>query len=141
MSQHFRLLCIFASAVSMVLSGCALFRDDRPDPAGSPYGGASRQTGQIYTEAEAVNAAVSAVSLKMAVSSRGPFRIIPKKEKVSRLGFKMIDSLSRMGLSRLQAPYLLYLQDSLDTNNGWTVDLIDASGKIFYRKTFILRRK
>ena len=135
------LLYILLFSAASLLSGCTLFRDDRPDPSGSPYGGNSHQTGQIYTEAEAVNAAVSAVSLKMAVSSQGPFRIIPEKEKVSRLGFKMIDSLSRMGLSRLQAPYLLYLKDSLDTNNGWTVDLIDASGKIFYHKTFILRRK
>ena len=128
-------------SAAILLSGCSLFRDDRPDPSGSPYGGTSHQTGQIYSEAEAVNAAVSAVSLKMAVSSQGPFRIIPKKEKVSRLGSSMIDSLTGMGLSRLQAPCQLYLEDSLDINNEWTVDLIDASGKIFYRKTFILRRK
>ena len=135
------LLYILLFAAASLLSGCTLFRDDRPEPSGSPYGGPPQQTGQIYSEAEAVNAAVSAVSLKMAVSSQGPFRIIPKKEKSTRLGSKMIDSLTRMGLSRLQAPCPLYLRDSLDINNEWTVDLIDPSGKIFYRKTFILRRK
>ena len=128
-------------AAAILLPGCSLFRDDRPAPSGSPYGGAAPAAGLLYSEAEAVNAAVSAVSLKMAVSRQGPFRVIPKKGKVSRLGSSIIDSLTRMGLSRFQAPCLLYLKDTLDTNNEWTVNLIDASGKIFYRKTFILRRK
>ena len=141
MSQHARLFCIFVSAVAMLLSGCSLFRDDRPDPSGSPYGGDSRQTAPIFSEAEAVNAAVSAVSLKMAVSSQGPFRIIPKKGKVSTLGFKMIGSLSRMGLSRLQAPCPLYLEDCLVADRQWTVTMLEPSGKTFYHKTFILRGK
>lgn len=128
-------------AAAILLPGCTLFRDDRPDPSGSPYGGTVQTAGQLYSEAEAVNAAVSAVSLKMAASSQGPFRIIPKKEKVTRLGFRAVDSLTQMGLSRLQAPCPLYLEDSLDTNNGWTITLLDASGKTFYCKTFILKGK
>ena len=128
-------------SAALLLSGCALFRDDRPDPSGSPYGGAKPVTGQLYSEAEAVNAAVSAVSLKMAVSSQGPFRILPKKEKITPLGYKTIDSLTRMGLSRFQAPCPLYLEDSRNGENEWTVVLLDPSGKTFYRKTFILRRK
>ncbi len=128
-------------SAALLLSGCALFRDDRPDPSGSPYGGTKPAAGQFYTEAEAVNAAVSAVSLKMAVSSQGPFRIIPKKAKSTRLGSQLIDSLTRMGLSRLQAPYLLYLEDSRNSRDEWTIALLDTSGKTFYCKTFILRGK
>ena len=132
---------IFLLAAAVLLPGCALFRDDRPDPSGSPYGGAKPEAGQLYSEAEAVNAAVSSISLKMAVSTQGPFRIIPKKDRTTSLGFRTIDSLARMGLSSFQAPCPLYLEDRLDTGNQWTVDLFDASGKIFYRKTFILREK
>lgn len=134
-------LSILLLSAAVLLSGCSLFRDDRPDPSGSPYGGTAQTTGQLYSEAEAVNAAVSAVSLKMAVSPQGPFRVIPKKDRTTSLGSQTIDSLARMGLSRFHAPCPLYLEDSLDANNEWTVVLVDASGKIFYRKTFILRRK
>ena len=141
MSQHARLFCIFVSAVAMLLSGCTLFRDDRPDPSGSPYGGTAQTTGQLYSEAEAVNAAVSAISLKMAVSPQGPFRVIPKKDRTTSLGSKTIDSLARMGLSRLQAPCPLYLEDRRNDKNEWTVILLDPSGRTFYSKTFLLKGK
>ena len=137
----YRLCCFLILSAVLLLPGCTLFRDTRPDPSGSPYGGAKPAAGQLYSEAEAINAAVSAISLKMAVSKQGPFRLIPKNNKVTRLVFRTIDSLTRMGLSRIQAPYPLYLEDSLDTKNKWTLVLTDASGKIFYRKTFILREK
>ena len=132
---------IFLLAAAVLLPGCTLFRDNRPDPSGSPYGGASHQTGQLYSEAEAVNAAVSAVSLKMAVSPQGPFRVIPKKDRCTSLGSKTIDSLTRMGLSRLQAPCPLYLEDRRNDKNEWTVILLDPSGRTFYRKTFLLKGK
>ena len=141
MLQHIHIFSFFVLAVAWLLSGCALFRDDRPEPSGSPYGGASAQTAQLHSEAEAVNAAVSAISLKMAVSSQGPFRIIPKKEKITKLGWSTIDSLTRMGLSRFQAPCPLFLEDSLDTNNEWTVVLLDASGRTFCLKTFLIKGK
>ena len=131
---------IFLLAAAVLLPGCALFRDDRPDPSGSPYGGASAQTAQHLSDAEAVNAAVSGVSLKMAVSSQGPFRVIPKKDRTTSLGSRMIDSLTRMGLSRFQAPCPLYLEDRRN-NNEWTVILLDASGRTFYRKNFFLKGK
>ena len=134
-------LYILLLSAAVLLSGCTLFRDNRPDPSGSPYGDVKPEAGQLYSEAEAVNAAVSAISLKMAVSAQGPFRIIPKKNQITRLGSGTIDSLTRMGLSRLQAPCPLYLEDSLDSKNAWTVVLLDASGKTFYRKTFLLREK
>ena len=139
MSPHKLVFCFFVSAAAVLLSSCALFRDDRPEPSGSPYGGASAQTPQLFSEEEAVNAAVSAISLKMAVSSQGPFRIVPKKNRTTGLGTRMIDSLTRMGLSRLQAPCPLYLEDCRNDKNEWTVILLEASGKIFYRKTFLLR--
>jgi len=126
---------------AVLLPGCALFRDDRPDPSGSPYGGASARTAQLHNEAEAVNAAVSAISLKMAVSQRGPFRIIPKKDRTTGLGSRTVDSLVRMGLSRQQSPCQLYLEDQRNDKNEWTVILLDASGKTFYRKTFLLKGK
>ena len=132
---------IFLLAAAVLLPGCALFRDDRPDPSGSPYGGASAQTAQLLSETEAVNAAVSAVSLKMAVSQQGPFRVIPKKDRTTGLGSRTIDSLTRMGLSRFQAPCLLYLEDRRNDKNEWTVILLDASGRTFYRKTFLLKGK
>ena len=135
------LLYILLFSAAVLLSGCTLFRDDRPDPAGSPYGGASHQTGQFYSEAEAVNAAVSAVSLKMAVSPQGPFQVIPKKDRTTSLGSKTIDSLTRMGLSRLQAPCPLYLEDGRNDKNEWAVILLDPSGRTFYRKTFLLKGK
>lgn len=137
--MKFRLYLLLSAA--LLLPGCTLFRDDRPGPSGSPYGGPATRTRQLYSDAEAVNAAVSAISLKMAVSTQGPFLIIPKKEKTTKLGMSAIDSLTRMGLSRRQAPCPLYLEDCLDTNNEWTIALLDASGKTFYRKNFILRGK
>lgn len=139
MLQHSLIFCFFVSAVPVMLSGCTLFRDDRPEPSGSPYGGASAPTPQLFSDAEAVNAAVSAISLKMAVSSQGPFRIVPKKDRTTGLGFRTVESLARMGLSRLQAPYPLYLEDCRNDKNEWTVILADPSGNIFYRKTFLLR--
>lgn len=132
---------IFLLAAAVLLPGCALFRDDRPDPSGSPYGGASAQTPQLLSEAEAVNAAVSAISLKMAVSQQGPFRVIPKKDRTTSLGSRTIGSLTRMGLSRLQAPCPLYLEDRRNDKNEWTVILLDASGRTFYRKSFLLKGK
>ena len=132
---------IFLLAAAVLLPGCTLFRDDRPDPSGSPYGGTAQTTGQLYSEAEAVNAAVSAVSLKMAVSPQGPFRVIPKKDRTTSLGAKTIDSLARMGLSRLQAPCPLYLEDRRNDKNEWTVILLDPSGRTFYSKTFFLKGK
>ena len=128
-------------SVAVLLQGCALFRDDRPTPSGSPYGRDPGTARQFYSEAEAVNAAVSAVSLKMAVSPQGPFRVIPKEEKISELGRKTIESLTRMGLSRIQAPCPLYLEDSRNSENEWTVVLLDNSGKTFFRKTFPLRKQ
>jgi hypothetical protein len=128
-------------SAAVLLPGCALFRDDRPDPSGSPYGGASVQTPQLLSEAEAVNAAVSAISLKMAVSQQGPFRVIPKKDRTTSLGSRTIGSLTRMGLSRLQAPCPLYLEDRRNDKNEWTVILLDASGRTFYRKSFLLKGK
>lgn len=132
---------IFLLAAAVLLPGCTLFRDDRPDPSGSPYGGTAQTTGQLYSEAEAVNAAVSAVSLKMAVSPQGPFRVIPKKDRTTSLGYKTIDSLARMGLSRLQAPCPLYLEDCRNDKNEWIVILLDPSGRTFYSKTFLLKGK
>jgi len=132
---------IFLLTAAFLLPGCSLFRDDRPDPSGSPYGGTSTQTAQLHTEAEAVNAAVSAISLKMAVSQQGPFRVVPKKDRTTGLGSRTIDSLARMGLSRQQAPCPLYLEDQRNDNNEWTVILLDASGRTFYRKTFLLKGK
>ena len=128
-------------AAAVLLQGCTLFRDDRPTPSGSPYGRDPGTVRQFYSEAEAVNAAVSAVSLKMAVSPQGPFRVIPNEEKITPLGRKTIESLTRMGLSTLQAPCPLYLEDSLDAENVWTVVLLDDSGKTFFRKTFSLRKQ
>ena len=134
-------LYIFLLAAAVLLPGCTLFRDDRPDPSGSPYGGTAQTTGQLYSEAEAVNAAVSAISLKMAVSPQGPFRVIPKKDRTTSLGSKTIDSLARMGLSRLQAPCPLYLEDRRNDKNEWTVILFEPSGRTFYSKTFLLKGK
>ena len=133
----------YAALLSMVLllSGCCWFRDDRPEPVGTPYVSAVQQGNKVYSSDEAVNAAVSAVSLKMAVSQQGPFRVIPRKDRTTSLGYRTIDSLTRMGLSRLQAPDPLCLEDLRNDKNEWTVILHDASGKIFYRKTFLLKGK
>ena len=132
---------IMLLTAAVLLQGCTLFRDDRPTPSGSPYGRDPGTVRQSYSEAEAVNAAVSAVSLKMAVSPQGPFRVIPNEEKITPLGRKTIESLTRMGLSTLQAPCPLYLEDSLDAEKEWTVVLLDDSGKTFFRKTFPLRKQ
>ena len=139
--MKYRLYSLLLSAAVLLLPGCVLFRDNRPLPSGSPYGDGSEPAGQPGSEAEVVNAAVSAVSLKMAVSSQGPFRIIPRERKITSLGLKTIESLTRMGLSRIQAPCPLYLEDSRNSENEWTVILFDSSNRIFYRKTFFLKGK
>ncbi len=125
----------------MLLSGCAWFRDDRPEPDGSPYAAGPRQPTRIYTEAEAVNAAVSAVSLKMAVSSKGPFRVIPLKGKTTPAGDQVIESLTRMRLSRSDAVHVLQLEDTLTGTGEWSLILRSPDGTVFFSKTFHLKGK
>ncbi|MBQ9338649.1 MAG: hypothetical protein IJS14_15265 [Lentisphaeria bacterium] len=153
---------IFAVALLAVLSGCCLFRDDRPAPEGSPYAVSAppKASEKVYSEAEAVNAAATAISFRMSFSSLAPFRVIPVEGKLSPAGSKVHVSLVQMGLSRPGAPYPLLLEDRLD-GNRWTVTLLqgwpdgeDVSlpvqkemeknreriRKTFFSKTYLLKR-
>ena len=123
--------------VVLMLSGCTWFCDNRPEPVGTPYDSAVQPKDRSYSSDEAVNAAVSAISLRMAVSSQGPFRVIPKK-KVTVLGFRIIDSLSRMRLSRPSAPHILFLEDSV-TEGAWTFVLSYPDEREFLRKSLKLK--
>ena len=134
------MLLLFSLAflpVLLSLQGCAWFRDDRPEPSGSPYAADVKTPKQAYSEAEAVNAAVSAVSLRMAVSSEGPFRVVPTEKKTTFLGYKVISSLSSMRLSRASAPCVLHLED-VRGDGLWNLVLRHPDGRIFIAKTFQL---
>jgi len=125
----------------LLLPGCAWFRDDRPEPDGSPYAVSPRQPKQTYSEAEAVNAAVSAISLRMAASSKGPFRVMPLKGKTTPAGAQVIESLIRMRLSKVGAAYPLLLEDTLTGPGEWTLILRNPDGSCFFTKTFHLKGK
>ena len=129
----------YAALLSMVLllSGCCWFRDDRPEPVGTPYVSPVQQGNKVYSSDEAVNSAVSSISLRMAVSPQGTFRIIPKK-KNTVLGFQVIDSLAGMRLSRPSATDILLLEDTV-SNGTWTLVLSYPDGREFLRKSLKLK--
>ena len=130
---------IFAGLLPFVLllSGCCWFRDDRPEPIGTPYENHVQQRPKTCSPAEAVNAAVSSVSLRMAVSPQGPFRVIPKKKNTA-LGFQVIDSLDRMRLSRPSSPHILLLEDEI-SDGIWTFILSHPDGREFMRKSLKIK--
>ena len=134
------LFCLGLLPALFLLPGCAWFRDDRPEPSGSPYAADIKTPKTFYAEAEAVNAAVSAISLRMAVSSEGPFRVVPTEKKTTSLGYKVIGSLSSMRLSRISAPCVLYLEDVRVGAGPWSLTLRHPDGRIFIVKTFQLDR-
>ena len=121
----------------LILSGCRWFGDNRPEPVGTPYVSSVQQGNKVYSSDEAVNAAVSSISLRMAVSSQGPFRIIPRKKNTA-LGFQVIDSLARMRLSRPSAPHILLLEDAV-SNGTWTFVLSHPDGREFLQKSFQIK--
>ena len=135
----FRFFSLLLSAMLLMLSGCTWFRDNRPEPSGLPYAADSRQPKHSYTEAEAVNAAVSAISLRMATAARGPYRVVPGGKEVSPLGYQVIDSLTRMRLSRISAPSILQLEDARTDPDGWNFTLRNSDGTVFITKTFQLK--
>lgn len=124
-------------SMALLLSGCCWFRDDRPEPVGTPYASAVQQGNKVYSSDEAVNSAVSSISLRMAVSPQGTFRIIPKK-KNTVLGFQVIDSLVGMRLSRPSAPHILLLEDTV-SDGTWTFVLSHPDGREFLRKSLKLK--
>ena len=121
----------------LLLSGCRWFCDDRPEPSGTPYASAVRQENKACSPDEAVNAAVSSISIRMAVSSQGPFRIIPGKKNTA-LGFQVIDSLADMRLSLPSAQHILLLEDTI-SDGTWTLVLSHSDGREFLRKSLNLK--
>ena len=121
----------------LLLTGCCWFRDDRPEPVGTPYTNQVQQHPSAYSSAEAVNAAVSSVSLRMAVSPLGPFRIVPKKKNTA-LGFQVIESLDRMRLTRPSAPHILLLEDEI-SDGVWTFLLSHPDGREFLQKSLKIK--
>lgn len=132
------LSCLVCLPALLFLTGCSWFRDDRPEPSGSPYAAEVKTPKQVYSEAEAVNAAVSAISLRMAVSSEGPFRVIPTEKKTTSLGYKVIGSLERMRLSQISAPCVLRLEDARTETGSWCLALRHPDGRVFVEKIFQL---
>ena len=137
MKNFFTLIAAAGSCLSLLNSGCTAV--DRPEPSGSPYDSPVKPAKEVFSPEEAVNAAVSAVSLRMAVSPQGPFRVIPVAQKTSVLGFKVMDSLSRMRLSRISASATLLLEDSRNDRNEWSVIFRHPDGRIFLSRTFQLK--
>ena len=138
--MKFQFYSFLPAGVFLLLSGCVWFRDNRPEPDGSPYAAPSRPPKQLYSEAEAVNAAVSAISLRMAASSQGPFRVISAKEATSA-GHQVTDALIRMRLSRVTAAHVLLLEDNLTSPDCWNLVLRHPDGTVFIEKTFYLKGK
>ena len=123
----------------LALSGCNWFHDDRPEPSGLPYHAPGPEKHNVYSSDEAVNAAVSSISLRMAVSSLGPFRVVPTRNKTSALGFRVIDSLARMRLSRPDSSSILRLEDRIPADGVWSLVLFHPDGGEFLRKSFKLK--
>ena len=139
--MNFRFYGLPLSAMILLLSGCAWFHDNRPAPEGSPYDAAAKPPKEqlSYTEAEAVNAAVSAISLRMATSTQGPFLVVPDKMEITPLGYQVIDALTRMRLSRYSSPHTLRLQDGRTNRSQWNFTLRMPDGTILITKTFQLK--
>ena len=127
------------SVILLAAQGCSWFHDDRPPPQGSPYETGRPARDQVLSEAEAVNAAVSGISLRMAVSGEGPFQIFPLEKKTSALGHQVRVSLIRMRLDRPGASARLILEDLRSDRGLWTITLRRADGTIFYTGTFQLK--
>ena len=138
--MKFRFYSLLPAAVILLLSGCICRPENRPEPEGSPYPVAAAPPKQLsYTEAEAVNAAVSAISLRMATSAQGPFRVIPDEKKISAPGRQVIDALTRMRLSRASAPRTLRLKDGRTNGNQWSFSLQMPDGTVLITRTFQLK--
>ena len=126
--------------VLTLLTGCLWFQDNRPEPQGPPYASDAGQPRTACTEAEAVNAAVSSISLRMAASSaRGPFRVVPAEKKTTALGYRIMDSLVRMRLSRFSGANVLRLEDWRGEKGEWSFILRSADGEIWLTRTFLLK--
>ena len=137
-------LRLFSIALLLTLSGCSLFRDDRPAPQGSPYAVSKppKTSEKLCSGAEAVNAAATAISVRMSFSSLAPFRVVPVEGKLSPLGRKVHESLIQMGLSRAGAAHSLLMEDR-QNGNEWTVVLCrqtpGTQPEVFFSKTYLLK--
>lgn len=135
MLKRIALILLFCSLVP--LTGCRslfLWEDDRPVPTEPPYAVSPAETEKIYTEAEAVNAAVSAVSLRLAVSGAGPFQVRAVNGRTTSRGFQVIRALYNMKQAQFSAPYILDWEDSRNEQGLWQIRLM-RDGQIFFGKT------
>ncbi len=134
--------CLSAAALLSV-SGCTgWFTDDRPVPVKPPYGSGQKASDKKLTDDEAVNAMVTAISMKAASSGLGPFVFVQDKNfPCSKLGTEVLGSLYRMGVSTASARLMLVLYDEFTPLGEWTVKLIHyKTDKVFFVRTLPLSR-
>ena len=129
-------------ALLMISAGCrSWFEDNRPEPVNPPYQiPENREQIKLYTPDEAVNAAVTAVSLQMAISGIPPVEIRSAKP-ISLMGGAFRDSLIRMRLAQFRSNASLFYTDHLSEKNVWSLTLKYPDGKIFFSKQYPLDRK
>ena len=133
MLKKIALILLFCSLVP--LTGCRSWfqEDDRPVPTEPPYAVSPAETEKIYSETDAVNAAVSAVSLRLAGSGTGPFQVLPVNGRTTPLGFQVIRSLYNMKQAQSSAPHVLNWEDSRNEQGQWRIRLV-RDGRIFFEK-------
>lgn len=138
MLKNSALILLFCSLIP--LTGCrSLIReDDRPVPTEPPYAVSPAETEKIYSETDAVNAAVSAVSLRLAVSGSGPFQVRPVNGRTTPPGLQVIRALYNMKQAQNQAPYILNWEDSRVEPGLWRIRLT-LKDRIFFEKTLKIK--
>lgn len=129
-------------------SGCALLQDDseKEEPVTTPYTVPARKSSSAgknpgdAVQATLINDAVSSISLKMALSGKGPFKILCAK-KPSSTGEKILQGLYLMGQIVPSAKDILYYSE---TASGGNISIrlgIVLNGSDFYTLTIPVQEK
>ncbi|OQA85212.1 MAG: hypothetical protein BWY31_02077 [Lentisphaerae bacterium ADurb.Bin242] len=138
-----KILCGLSAAVLLSISGCNhWFREDRPVPVKPPYEPTRDDPAGKLSDAEAVNAMTTAISIRTATSGWGPFVFVEDKNfPCSKLGMEVLGSLYRMGISSPSGRLMLVLYDEITPKGEWTVRLVHyKTDKVFFTRTLILSR-
>lgn len=124
--------------VMFLSGGCACISGpspERPLPAGDPYSvpssGTKRSESVSAREERLINEAVSAISLRMALSTEGPYRILWGK-KPSVLVERILHSLASMGLIQPRAEHTLLLAEEEREKVIRLRLTVSGSGRIFF---------
>ena len=114
MKQKDLLRFLICAGFLLFSGGCAWYEETGPEPVSPPYtvavpsGKADTEKPLRNREEHIVNEIASGISLQMALSGKGPYRIVFSGGRCSVLQAKVFHTLRSMGLVRREAEELLY---------------------------------